>query len=135
MFLSVRADPSGRTNLVFTYDEPLVSSVRVLRLTSVTDADGRVTTLSYTNSDHSLITSVTDPFGRTAALRYDNTGRLTNVTDVAGLSSGFEYDSRNWITNLTTPYGVTTFQHVDNGFTNSNGSYHQLRTSFGPSGS
>ena len=62
VFLSVRADPSGRTNVVFAYDEPLVGGTRVLRLSSVTDADGRVTTLSYTNSDPSLITGVSDPF-------------------------------------------------------------------------
>ena len=121
MFLSVRADPSGRTNLVFAYGEPLVSGARVLRLTSVTDADGRVTTLSYTNSNHSLITGVTDPFGRTSVLRYDSAGRLTNATDVAGLSSGFKYHSRSWITNLSTPYGNTTFQLVDNAITNSDG--------------
>ena len=55
-----------------------------------------------------------------AVLQYDGSGRLTNVTDTAGLSSSFLYDSQNWITNLTTPYGTTTFEHVDNGSTNSN---------------
>ena len=54
------------------------------------------------------------PRGRAAIRRQ---GRLTNVTDVAGLSNAFQYDSRSWVTNLTTPYGNTTFEHVDNGFT------------------
>ena len=123
VFLTARADPSGHTNLVFTYAEQLVNSTWMLRLTSVTDGDGRVTTLSYTNSNPSLITGVSDPFGRSAVFHYDAAGRLTNITDTAGLSSAVLYDSQNWITNLTTPYGVTTFLHVDNGFTNSNGSY------------
>jgi RHS repeat-associated protein len=120
VFLSVRTDPLGRTNIVFAYDAPIVGSVRVLRLASVKDADGRVSTLSYTNADPSLITGVADPFGRTAILQYDNTGLLTNITDAAGLSSSFQYDSQNWVTNLTTPYGTTTFEHLDNGFATNN---------------
>jgi YD repeat-containing protein len=123
VFLTARTDPSGRTNLLFTYAEQLVNSTWRYRLTSVTDADGRVTSLSYTNSNPALITGVADPFGRSAILRYDSTGRLTNVTDTASLSSSLQYDSQNWITNLATPYGLTTFQHVDNGFTNSDGSF------------
>ena len=46
---------------------------------------------------------------------------MTNATDVAGLSSGFKDDSQSWVTNLATPYGNTTFQLVDNAFTNSDG--------------
>ena len=123
VFLSAKVDPFGRTNLVFTYEEPLIGGNYIFRLASVTDADGRVSTLSYTNSDPSLITGVTDPFGRAAVLQYDSTGKLTNVTDVAGLSSSFQYDSQNWVTNLTTPYGTTTFAHVDNGFENGDGTF------------
>src|ERR1035441_8519296 len=37
VFLSVRTDPLGRTNIVFAYDAPIVGSVRVLRLASVKD--------------------------------------------------------------------------------------------------
>ena len=95
-----------------------------MRLTALTDADGRVSTLSYTNTNPSLITGVTDPFGHFAALRYDGSGRLTNITDAASLSSPVQYDTQNWITNLATWDGTTTFQHLDNGFitTNSDGS-------------
>jgi RHS repeat-associated protein len=125
VFLSARTDPFGRTNLLFSYAEQQVNSIWRFRLTSVTDADGRVTSLSYTNSNPALITGVADPFGRSAVLQYDSTGRLTNITDTAGLSSGVAYDSQNWITSLATPYGATSFQHVDNGFTNSDGSYNQ----------
>ena len=115
-FLTARVDPSGHTNVVFAYSETQVGGNWVFRLTSVTDADGRVCTVSYTNSNPTLITGVADPFGRSAVLRFDGSGRLTNVTDTAGLSSSFLYDSQNWITNLTTPYGTTTFVHVDNNF-------------------
>jgi YD repeat-containing protein len=117
-FLTARVDPSGHTNVVFAYSETQVGGNWVFRLSSVTDADGRACTVSYTNSNATLITGVADPFGRSAVLRYDGSGRLTNVTDTAGLSSSFQYDSQNWITNLATPYGTTTFQHVDNGYSN-----------------
>ena len=123
VFLTARTDPSGRTNVVFAYAEQTVGTTTVFRLNSVTDGDGRLTTLSYADPNPSLITGVSDPFGRTAALHYDSGGRLTNVTDVAGLSSWFQYDSYDWVTNLGTPYGNTSFEHVDNGFTNSDGSY------------
>ena len=43
--------PVRAHNLVFTYEEPLMGGAYVFRLASVTDADGRVTTLSYTNSN------------------------------------------------------------------------------------
>ena len=117
-FLTARVDPSGHTNVVFAYSETQVGGNWVFRLSSVTDADGRACTVSYTNSNATLITGVADPFGRSAVLRYDGSGRLTNVTDTAGLSSSFQYDSQNWLTNLATPYGTTTFQHVDNGYSN-----------------
>ena len=87
VFLTARTDPAGRTTLAFTYQEvPLSGGGYVVRLTALTDADGCVSTLSYTNTNPSLITGVTDPFGHFAVLRYDGSGRLTNITDAASLS-------------------------------------------------
>ena len=61
---------------------------------SVTDADGRVNTLSYTNTNPTLITGVTDPFGHFAGLRYDSSGRLTKLPTLANLASSCRMTAR-----------------------------------------
>lgn len=103
VFLTRLVDPSGHA-LTFSYDEHL-------RLASVTDAIGQVTTLSYEDAaDTYRITKVTDPFGRFATLSYDSGGRLIRITDVGGIESEFTYESSgDFINALTTPYGTTTF--------------------------
>jgi RHS repeat-associated protein len=111
IFLTEIKDPQGN-KLTLTYDGQL-------RLVSVTDAVGQVTTLSYElGSDPLKITKVTDPFGRFAKFEYDDSGQLTRITDVIGLSSEFEYgvnqeylsSTTDFIRALTTPYGTTTFR-------------------------
>jgi RHS repeat-associated protein len=104
VFLTEWKDPQGN-KLTFTYDGQL-------RLVSVTDAIGQVTTLSYAlASDPLKITKVTDPFSRFATFEYDELGQLVKITDVIGLTSEFEYGSADFIRALTTPYGTTTFRH------------------------
>src|SRR5207248_3568595 len=80
------------------------------RITTVTDALGQVTSLSYESSGDSLkITKVTDPFGRYAVFGYTN-GRLTSITDPIGIQSQFSYASgTDFINSLQTPYGTSTF--------------------------
>lgn len=98
VFLSALIDPTGN-KLAFSYDSQL-------RLVSVTDAIGQVTTLSYDNTSNSyLITRVTDPFGRTAtftygtqalpsgATDYDDALLLTGITDMIGITSSFNYST------------------------------------------
>ena len=127
VYLTQVVDPAGNA-VTLTYDGSL-------RLVSLTDAIGQVTTLEYTQPGASLlITKVTDPFGRSARFDYgsfelllEHDGNpntppvptdvfaLTNITDVLGLSSRFEYagapavDTNMTITRLTTPYGASTF--------------------------
>ncbi|MDB5047815.1 MAG: hypothetical protein JWO30_886 [Fibrobacteres bacterium] len=102
IFLSQIIDPKGQT-LSFSYDG-------ALRITTVTDALGQVTTISYgLGSDSLKITEVTDPFGRTAALTYTNDGQLESITDMAGLSSSFTYGDGDFINSMITPYGTTHF--------------------------
>src|SRR6185295_9776639 len=51
-----------------------------LRLASVTDAAGAVTTLQYTNGNSpELITGVTDPYGRQVVLEYSDAGELFQI--------------------------------------------------------
>jgi RHS repeat-associated protein len=111
VFLTQVVDPQGNT-LTFGYDANL-------RLVSVTDAIGQVTTLAYGNpADPLQITRVTDPFGRFASFSYDPAGRLTNITDVAGMNSGFGYEATtDFIRSLVTPYGTHTFTRGQNGTT------------------
>jgi RHS repeat-associated protein len=101
IFMTESIDPQGN-KLQFIYDGQL-------RLTSVVDAIGQVTTLSYgLASDPRKVTQVTDPFGRSAKLEYNSAGNLIAVTDVIGLQSTFDYAS-DFIRDLGTPYGHTSF--------------------------
>ena len=105
IFLSSIADPQGN-KLQLTYDSQQ-------RLTALTDAVGRQTTLSYDIALRPLqVTKITDPFGRSAVLTYDVTGRLTSITDIIGLKSQFSYDANSLVNALTTPYGTTSFAYT-----------------------
>jgi len=103
VFLTQIVDPQGNA-LTFTYDSSL-------RVTTLTDAAARATTLSYTNTNPLLVTKITDPFGRYATLAYDGSGRLSSITDVVGIVSSFTYDTTDptLIKTLTTPYGARNF--------------------------
>jgi RHS repeat-associated protein len=114
-FLTQVIDPSGN-EVVLTYD----SHMRVM---SITDAIGQVTTLEYgLAADIFKITKVTDPFGRFATFSYDTSSRLIKITDVIGLTSEFAYDATtlsDFIVQLKTPYGVTNFTKGESGTTRS----------------
>jgi YD repeat-containing protein len=110
IFLTQRVDPAGNA-VIFGYDGQL-------RLTTVTDALGQVTSLSYElPTDPLKITKVTDPFGRNAVLSYNALGQLASITDAVGLISSFSYGptpqmpsaAPDFVNALTTPYGTTTF--------------------------
>jgi RHS repeat-associated protein len=108
VFLTAVKDPAGNT-VSLSYDGQN-------RLTTLTDALGQATTLSYTNASFPLqITKVTDPFGRFATIGYDGTGQLNQVTDTIGLSSSFAYGADSFVSSMTTPYGITTFSYTGTG--------------------
>ncbi len=104
-YLSAIRDPRGNT-LTFGYDASL-------RLTTLTDAAGNVTTFSYTPApddhfqvDTRKIRAITDPFGRTASFRYTATGLLHKIIDPVNIVSEFRYTATgDFIDRLTTPYG------------------------------
>ena len=95
-------DPAGNA-VTIGYDASL-------RITTLTDALGLVTTLAYEQPGDVLkITKVTDPFGRFATFQYSS-GQLTTITDEIGIQSQFTYASgTDSIDSLTTPYGTTQF--------------------------
>jgi len=102
IFLTHLIDPQGNA-VSLGYDAKI-------RIATITDTIGQVTTLSYDHLDDEFkITKVTDPFGRFATFDYDDSGRLIKIADVIGLTSEFAYDAGDFITALTTPYGLTSF--------------------------
>ena len=105
---------ANATRLV--YDQ-LATGAR--RLTTVVDANGYETTLTYPDPAAPLrIGVVTDPFGRTATLSYDAAGRLAGIVDRIGMSSTFGYrGTSTFIETMTTPYGITAFDFGEEGRT------------------
>src|SRR4030095_10125416 len=108
IFLTQVVDPAGNVATI-GFDANF-------RVTTVTDALGYVTMLSYELANDPLkITKVTDPFGRYAVFSYVN-GQLTAITDPVGIQSQFHYSAgTNFIDSLTTPYGTTTFSKGGSG--------------------
>jgi RHS repeat-associated protein len=102
IFVTQMVDPAGNS-VSIGYDSSL-------RITTITDALGQVTTVSYEfGSDPLKITKVTDPFGRFATFQYEN-GNLKTITDPVGIQSQFTYQSgTDSVASLTTPYGTSTF--------------------------
>jgi RHS repeat-associated protein len=109
LFLTKSVDAQG-LEIILTYDYTTGSP----RLSSITDALGLVTTISYENPAQPLkITKVTDPFQRSARFEYDASGRLVAITDIIQLRSSFSYGQNDFISSMTTPYGTTRFSTND----------------------
>ncbi|MGO9526117.1 MAG: hypothetical protein ACLP0A_00935 [Verrucomicrobiia bacterium] len=129
-FMTEVDDPQGNAAKI-NYDG-------LMRIVSVTDAIGQVTTICYSDSwqtqpllcrqptsssnplDNLQVTQIRDPFGRSAYFGYDpSNGHLTSITDVLGITSSFAYgqgtnpEGGDFINSLTTPYGTTQFAFAD----------------------
>jgi len=105
VFLSQVIDQQGNT-VTLNYDGEM-------RLTSLTDAAGRQTILTYgLAAQPLLVTRITDPFGRYASFGYDASARLASITDTIGITSSFTYDANSLVNAMTTPYGTTTFAYT-----------------------
>lgn len=106
IFLKSVVDPQGNA-VTLTYDTSF-------RLTTITDASGLPTTISYTGTSK-RITKITDPYQRETAFGYDAANNLTSVTANNNGSadtkivSQFIYKESNFIGQMITPYGTTYF--------------------------
>jgi RHS repeat-associated protein len=78
-----------------------------VRLTTITDAQGLITTLTYNDND--LVTMVKDPFSRTATFIYDSQRNLRKITDMGGYWTSFTYDADVYLTTLTDARGTWRF--------------------------
>lgn len=104
-FLTSMTDAFGNTTTL-SYDSSR-------RLSQITDAMGQTTVIGYVGTA-TQIRTVTDPFGRQASFTYsstNNSGTLLSITDPMQIVSSFTYNNptENFITSLATPYGRTTF--------------------------
>jgi RHS repeat-associated protein len=108
IFMTQISDPQGNSAYI-QYDSNL-------RLSTITDAIGQVTTFSYLSDTFGdpgfyLVSQITDPYSRSATFAYDSTDTyLISITDTIGITSQFSYDtSSSFINSLTTPYGTYSF--------------------------
>jgi RHS repeat-associated protein len=86
---------------------PFQVSGPVYRLTSITDRNNNVTTVSY--DSHGNLTEITDTYGRSVTLSYNAQQHLTAVTDPLGRTTSFSYDSTGRrLTQITDPLGKVT---------------------------
>jgi len=98
-FLVEIRDPHVQ-KLTFGYDSNV-------RLTTITDALSRITTLTY--NAQGLVTQATDPFGRFATFEYDANRNLVKITDMGGYASSLSYDKDAYVTSIEKPSGKWGF--------------------------
>jgi RHS repeat-associated protein len=85
----------------------------VFRLTSITDRNNNVTSLSYPNGQD--LKTITDTFGRTFTLAYNANNHLASVTDPLGQVTTFSYDStESLLMAIKDPLGHTTSYTYNN---------------------
>lgn len=100
------------------------------QLSSITDKNGNVTSLTYTGTNltgitgpagkslalsydtNSHLTKITDPLGRNYTYAYDGNGNLASYTDPKGGVWSYAYDSSHEITQITDPDGNVLVQNV-----------------------
>jgi RHS repeat-associated protein len=90
---------TGVTLLQFGYDSGD-------RLTTVTDADGNVTTIERDGSGKPL--AVVAPFGQRSELALDANGLLARVTNAAGEAIGLTYHPGGLLATVTNPKGAVS---------------------------
>lgn len=83
------------------------------RLTSVTDRNGNVLSLSYAAAG--AISGVTAPGGRALSFTSDAQGRITRVDGPAGLNARYTYDAAGMLATATDASGKVTTYRYDTG--------------------
>ncbi len=84
----------------------------LLRLTSITDANGNKITLTRNAVAPAQILSITDPVGRSLALLWDSSNRVTKVTDPIGRQVTYTYNAAGSLETVTDPAGgVTRYEY------------------------
>lgn len=96
-------DPSGHIIKIVYID-----GVKDDQVGSLTDANGAVTTFSYSFDDNSNTTVVTDARGNKTTYTSDNSLRVTKVVDALGNTQSRSYTPDNNVSSITDPLGNTS---------------------------
>jgi len=81
-------------------------------LTSITDSNGNVISITVNPSVLGQVTQVTDPVGRSLTLNYDSFNRVTSIVDPIGRTIQYAYNSQGTLASVTDPAGgVTTYTY------------------------
>ncbi|WP_231670119.1 RHS repeat domain-containing protein [Ralstonia solanacearum] len=98
------------------------------RLQSVSERNGRTTTLAY--NGNAQLTTVTAPSGRSLTFAYDNQNRIASVTEPDGTVTSYGYNANGMLSTVTHPdnttrqyvYENSTFSSALTGIIDENGS-------------
>lgn len=104
IYMSKMSDIHGET-MTFAYDTNG-------RLTGITDALSRVTTLEYNAQNR--VFRISDPFGRSAIFGYDLAGNMVEITDMGGYRSTLTYEDQV-VTSMTRPQFGTWYFKTESG--------------------
>ncbi len=88
------------------------STTNPQQIQSVTDPVGRSILLTY--GSNGMVSKATDPIGRTVSYTYYPSGTLQTFTDANGGKTNYTYDSSNNLATITDPRGVMTEQNTYN---------------------
>jgi RHS repeat-associated protein len=112
-YLTLRQDPYGNQTRL-SYKTNSLAGTNTIYLDRITDVDGRITQLAYTNINGvQLVSRVTDPYSHVLQLAYDTNAlpNLTTITDSVGIASIVAYNPITGnLASLLTPYSLTRFQ-------------------------
>jgi RHS repeat-associated protein len=81
-----------------------------IRVIGIADPVGRSLTLNYDSLNR--VTSIVDPIARTVKYTYNGQGTLASVTDPAGGVTRYDYDLQNRLIRITDPRGVVQMQNT-----------------------
>lgn len=77
-------------------------------LSSITDSNGNVTTITWSSPPQAQITQVTDPAGRNLTFIYDGLNRIMSITDPIGRKVQYGYNPQGMLASVTDPAGAVT---------------------------
>lgn len=98
---------TGAVLYAFAYDS-------VGRLTSITDADGLVTSIERDSVGQP--SAILAPFGQSTGVTSDSNGFIDAITNPAGEATGFAYDSVGLLLSITSPRGnVSSYAYDPDG--------------------
>lgn len=87
-------------------------------LSTITDRNGNVTTITRDSTNPIDVSKVTDPVGRSLTFQYDSTNRIISVTDPIGRKVSYTYNSMGTLATVTDLAGGVTTYDYENGAAN-----------------